>query len=162
GDLPYATCRIVGVVGDSVYRTPREPAQPMIFMPLASSEPLLQKDFYLGARAKYGSAARLERQVSSAIERVNPDLAFSFEPLIEHVDESLSDSRTIALLSALFGALALILAGVGLYGVIAYSVAQRRTEIGVRIALGATAGRIITSTMTEVAAPVGIGIIAGI
>jgi putative ABC transport system permease protein len=162
GDVPYGTRTIVGVAADSVYHTIREPVQPMIFLPLVSRDPLLQKDFYLGVRASAGSPALLERRVASAISAVSPEVAFSFEPLTQALDESLADNRVIAVLSASFGVLALVLAAVGLYGVTAYGVAQRRTEIGIRMALGARPGIIVRTIVANVSKLVGIGVAAGI
>ena len=162
GDVPYGTHTIVGVAGNSVYHTIREPVQPMIFLPMASRDPLLQKDFYLGVRASAGSPALLERSVASAIAAINPDVACSFEPLAQELDESLADNRVLAVLSMFFGLLALVLAAVGLYGVTAHAVAQRRTEIGIRLALGANPGTIVTTVVAHVSTLVGIGLAAGI
>ena len=162
GDVPYGTLTVVGVAGDSVYRTLREPVQPMVFLPLASRDPLLQKDFYLGVRAAAGAPALLERRVASAITGANPDVAFSVEPLAQQVDESLTDNRVIAVLSTGFGVLALMLAAVGLYGVTAYTVAQRRAEIGIRVALGAKPGAIVTTMLAHVWTLVGIGVATGV
>jgi putative ABC transport system permease protein len=162
GDVPYGTRTIVGVVGDSVYRAIREPVQPMIFLPLREREPLLQKDFYLGVRGAAASTALLERQVASAITASSADVAFSFERLAQQVDESLTDDRLIAVLSAFFGVLALILVAVGLYGVTAYAVAQRRTEIGIRMALGAKPTAIIRTVVAHVSTLVAIGVAAGV
>ena len=162
GDVPIGTHTIVGVAGDTTYHAIRESVQPMIFLPLASLGPLLQKDFYLGARATAGSPAMLERGVASAITAVSQDVAFSFEPLAQEIAESLADNRVIAMLSTFFGVLALMLAGVGLYGVTAYAVLQRRTEIGIRLALGATPRTIVRTTVAQVWMLVGIGVAAGI
>jgi putative ABC transport system permease protein len=160
--VPYGTRTIVGVAADSVYHAIRQPVQPMIFLPLVLREPLLQKDFYLGVRAAAGSPALLERRVASAITDVSSDVAFSFEPLTQALDESLADNRVIAVLSTSFGVLALVLAAVGLYGVTAYAVAQRRTEIGIRMALGAKPGAIVRTIVAHVSKLVGIGIAAGV
>jgi predicted permease len=162
GDVPFGLRTIVGVADDSVYRTPREPVQPMIFVPLASRDPLQQKDFYIGVRATSGSPLLLEHQVASAMTSVSADVAFSIEPLTQQTSASLTDNRAIAMLSAFFGVLALVLAAVGLYGVIAYGVAQRRSELGVRIALGAKRGSIVTTMLGHVMTPVGIGVAAGV
>src|SRR5262249_30757327 len=131
GDRPYGTRTIVGVARDAAYHTIRERVQPMIFLPLISRDPLLQKDFYLGVRAAAGSPALLERRVAATIAAAGPDVAFSIEPLIREVDDALADNRVIALLATFFGVLALVLAAVGLYGVTAYAAAQRRTEVGI-------------------------------
>jgi ABC-type antimicrobial peptide transport system permease subunit len=93
---------------------------------------------------------------------VSADVAFSIEPLTQQTSASLTDNRAIAMLSAFFGVLALVLAAVGLYGVIAYGVAQRRSELGVRIALGAKRGSIVTTMLGHVMTPVGIGVAAGV
>jgi putative ABC transport system permease protein len=162
GDVPIGTHTIVGVAGDSAYQAIRQPVEPMIFLQIGSLGPLLQKDFYLGARAAAGSPAMLERQVASAITAVSSDVAFSFEPLAQEVADSLADNRVIAVLSTFFGALALLLAGVGLYGVTAYTVTQRRTEIGIRFALGAKPRTVIRTIVAQIAALVGIGAAAGI
>jgi hypothetical protein len=162
GDVPYGTLTIVGVAGDSVYHAIREPVQPMVFLPLAARDPLLQKDFYLGVRAATGSPELLERAVAAAITSVSPDLAFSFEPLTRQVEESLTDNRVMAVLSTCFGFLALALAAVGLYGVTAYAVAQRRTEIGIRIALGARPRTIVRTMVAHTAALAAIGIVVGL
>jgi ABC-type antimicrobial peptide transport system permease subunit len=113
-------------------------------------------------RAAAGSPALLERRVASAITAVSPDVAFSFEPLAQELDESLADNRVIAVLSAFFGVLALVLAAVGLYGVTAYAVAQRRTEIGIRLALGAKPGTIVRTMVAHISTLVGIGVAAGV
>ena len=161
GDLPYGTRTIIGVVGDSVYHAIREPVQPMIFLPLARRDPLLQKDFYLGVRAAAGSPTVLERTVAAAITTFSRDVAFSFEPLAEQIDASLAENRVMALLSALFGGLALLLAALGLYGVTAYAVAQRRGEIGIRMALGAEARAVVRLVLGRMVALVAIGVGTG-
>jgi predicted permease len=162
GDVPIGTHTIVGVTGDATYHAIREPVQPMIFLPLLTRGPLLQKDFYLGARAVAGSPALLERSVASAIAAVSQDVAFSFEPLAQEIAESLADNRIIAALSTFFGVLALMLAGIGLYGVTAYSVAQRRTEISIRLALGAQPRMVAGTMVGHISRLVGIGVTAGI
>jgi hypothetical protein len=162
GDVPIGTHTIVGVTGDTAYHAIREPVQPMIFLPLLARGPLLQKDFYLGVRAAAGSPALLERSVGAAIAAVSQDVAFSFEPLSQEIAASLADNRVVAVLSTFFGVLALMLAGIGLYGVTAYSVTQRRTEIGIRLALGAKPRRVVGTVVVQLWRLVGIGIAAGI
>ena len=78
------------------------------------------------------------------------------------INESLSTERMIASLSAVFGFLATLLAVIGLYGVMAYTVAQRTREVGIRIALGAARGKVIWLVMREVLLLVAIGVIAGV
>jgi putative ABC transport system permease protein len=92
---------------------------------------------------------------------VNPDLTVTFRPLAEQVNASLTQERLVAMLAGFFGALALLLAGLGLYGVTAYAVSRRRTEIGIRMALGAEPGRVVRLVLTRVTLLVGAGIVAG-
>jgi hypothetical protein len=128
-DLPRPKV-IVGVVADAVYRSLREPVRPTMYLPLAQWD--LAVPFGGGSisiRAASGSPVLLARPIASALTTLNHDVAFDFRPLSEQVSASLSQERLLAILSAFFGGLALILAGLGLYGVTAYAVARRRTEL---------------------------------
>src|SRR6202040_1827889 len=90
-----------------------------------------------------------------------PDLALTFRPLADQISASLIQERVVATLSGLFGALALLLAGIGLYGVAAYAVARRRTEIGIRMALGAAPAGVVRLVLSRVSSLVGVGVIVG-
>ena len=85
----------------------------------------------------------LTASIRSALSDVAPNLAFGFQPLERQLSESVLPARLVALLASLFGALALVTAMVGLYGVTSYSVARRRGEIGIRMALGAQRGSVV-------------------
>jgi putative ABC transport system permease protein len=96
-----------------------------------------------------------------AISAFNRDVAFTFQPLAQQVDESLANERVMALLSGFFGGLGLLLAVLGSYGVTAYGVAQRRAEIGLRMALGAAPGDIMRLVLTRVSLLVSVGVAVG-
>ena len=89
------------------------------------------------------------------------DIAITFRPLADQVNAALVQERLVALLVGFFGALALLLAGLGLYGVTSYAVSRRRTEIGIRMALGAAPGGVVRLVLRRVAMLVGIGTLAG-
>jgi putative ABC transport system permease protein len=93
---------------------------------------------------------------------VNRDVALQFTTLATQIDESLNRERLLATLSGFFGALALLLATIGLYGVMSYNVARRRNEIGIRMALGAEQSRVLRMVLQEVATLMGIGLIIGL
>ena len=127
GDFPLGTYTITGIVADAKYRSLRAPMQPTIYMPITQrGDPLLFNYFYIGVRAAQGPPAQLARSVAAALAGVNRDLTMTFRPLSAFIDDSLAQDRLVAMLSAFFGALALLLAGLGLYGVTAYAVARRR------------------------------------
>ena len=159
-DLPK---EIVGVVADAVYRNLREPIPPTLYVPLAQlNESFGVPSISLNVRSSTGSPALLSRSVATAIAGVNSDLAVTFRPLANLVNASLTQERVIATLSGFFGGLALLLAGLGLYGVTSYAVSRRRSEIGIRLALGAAPGGVIRLVLARVALLVGAGVIAGV
>jgi ABC-type antimicrobial peptide transport system permease subunit len=100
--------------------------------------------------------------VKQAITQVNPQIALEFRTLEAQVAESLARERLMATLSGFFGGLALLLATVGLYGVISHNMARRRNEIGIRMALGAERSRVLRMALGDVAVVVGLGLAAGL
>ena len=153
---------IVGVVEDAAYRGLREPMPPTVYLPIAQ----LPADnvFPNGAvsvRAAAGSPALLVRALSEALSAVDPDVSLSFRPLKDQVDARLVRERVLALLGGFFGGLALLLAGVGLYGVTSYAVTLRRAEIGVRMALGADVSRVLRLVLGRAAWLVVFGVAIG-
>jgi putative ABC transport system permease protein len=162
-DFPMGSRTIVGVVGDTVSRSLREPVRPTIYLPLSQWDlPVLQYTFYIGVRSSLGSPARVARTVGKALTGINDDLILVFEPIAQEVDDSLAEDRVLAILSGFFGGVALLLAGLGLYGVTADAVARRRPEIGIRMALGADPAGIVRLVLSRVSRLIGLGVLAGI
>jgi ABC-type antimicrobial peptide transport system permease subunit len=160
---PNPVMEIAGVAADAVYRTLREPMSPTMYVPLSQYDdtrfPLAAVS--LSVRAPGGSPASLARSVAAAIRDVNPDFAITFRPLADQVNASLTQERMIAMLSGFFGALALLLAGLGLYGVTSSAVIRRRAEIGIRMALGAAPAGVVRLVLARVALLVAVGIALG-
>jgi predicted permease len=155
---------IVGVVGDAVYRALREPVPPTVYVPLAQldeSRRPAPASMSVSVRSATGNPALLARSVSAAITGVNRDLALTFRPLVDQVNASLTQERIVAMLAGFFGALALLLAAIGLYGVTSYAVSRRRTEIGIRMALGAAPGGVVRMVLSRVTLLVVIGVAVG-
>src|SRR5205085_2229025 len=100
--------------------------------------------------------------VTAALGEVNRNIIVQFQTLPSMVRDSLLRERLMATLSGFFGALAVLLATIGLYGVMAYTVARRRNEIGVRIALGAEQSRVVRMVLGEVAGIVIAGVVVGV
>jgi len=156
---------IVGLVADAVYRNIREPVPPTMYVPLAQFDTRPQQPMpsqvTLAVRAASGPPAQLARAVAEAVLTVNPGVSMQFRTLGDQVDASLTQERIVAMLSGFFGALALLLAGLGLYGVASYAVARRRGEIGIRMALGAAPGGVVRLVLARVAWLVAIGVAIG-
>ena len=155
---------IVGLVSDAVYRSLREPVPPTMYVPLAQfddSRRPAPANMSISVRPHSGSPAALARPVAAAILDVNRDLALTFRPLADQVNASLTQERIVALLSGFFGALALLLAGLGLYGVTSYAVTRRQTEIGIRMALGAAPSGVVRLVLARVTLLVAIGVAVG-
>ncbi len=160
---------IVGVVQDAKWEDPYEPAGPMFFLPLMQVSPQEWTDW---ARSNYvnsielhtaGNLASLAPTVRKAIAEVEPNLTvieiLTFDDL---VSLNFNKERLIARLTSAFGALALLLACIGLYGVTAYSVARRTGEIGIRIALGAARGQVVAMVLRSALVLIAIGLAIGI
>jgi putative ABC transport system permease protein len=153
--------QIVGVAADAVYASPRDPVPAAWYIPLAQMTGFPLDSIRLSVRARSGSPALLRTTVAAAIATVDPRLALSIRPLRDQLDATLTRERLMAQLAGFFGALALLLAGLGLYGVTAFSIARRRTEIGIRLALGATPRRVIRMVLARVSVLVAAGVVAG-
>jgi len=161
---PLPQMEIVGVVADAVYLSLRQPAPPTIYMPLAQfpRPPAMLASVSLSVRSSSASPVALTKSVAAAIGGVNPDLALTFRPLLDQVNASLTQERVVAMLSAFFGALALLLAGLGLYGVTSYSVSRRQAEIGIRMALGAQRSQVMRLVFRQSIALIGVGLVLGL
>jgi putative ABC transport system permease protein len=162
-EIPIGRKTIVGVVADAVYSSVREGVSPTMYFPLAQvDEPIVLTNFHIAVRSSAGSPMLLTRAVAAALTAVNHDLNVTFRPLAEQVTESLAQDRLVAAVSGFFGTLALLLAAIGLYGVTACTVARRRTEIGIRRALGASATSIIGLVLSRVSVMIGVGVAVGV
>lgn len=157
---PERTFQIVGLVKDTKYMTLREDIGPGAY--LADSQDPRPGTF---ARVVVRSSLPPE-SVTAAITRslaeLSPRIEVSYTLLDSQIADTLVRDRLMATLSGFFGGLAAVLTLVGLYGVIAYTVARRTNEIGVRMALGATSGHLISMILREAGLLVAIGIVGGL
>ncbi|MEX2272748.1 MAG: ABC transporter permease [Vicinamibacterales bacterium] len=158
--IPDERFHIIGVVRNTKYRSLREEPLPIVY--LAQGQAPFASPFIRYFMRLNGSVAPARAMVKAALERHGAPLVFHFEELDEQIGYSIMRERLMAWLSGFFALLAAGLAVVGVYGVIAYSVQQRRGEIAVRIALGATRGAVLQLVMREAAwlllAGLGIGL----
>ncbi len=150
---------IVGVVKDAHYDSLREKPEAMWFL-YTEQEPQLAETLVVRTR---GNPTLEMPLVRAAVRAEDPNLAISgIATLSSMVQDSLSREALLAKLAGLFGVLALLLASIGLYGVMTYSVARRTNEIGIRMALGAQPGAVLGMVLRESLFVVGLGLLAGI
>lgn len=162
GDGPTAPpepVTIVGISADAVYASVREDVPPTLFQPLAQQGPGPSATLNIHAGGRIDGALLLG--LSKTIEAINPAISITFLAMDDLVEGALIRERLVAWLSAFFGGLALLLAGLGLYGVTAYAVSQRRNEIGIRMAIGAAPTRILRLVLGRVGAQIGLGVVIG-
>jgi putative ABC transport system permease protein len=157
--MPKPYYSVVGVVGNSVYNDLHEPSVPIVYFQRTQDEhPSIYVTFLIRSRV---STASVANGVKNAIAGVNPEVDVQFIVLRTQLRDSLAQDELMATLCGFFGGLAVLLAAIGLYGVISYTVAQRTNEIGIRMALGARRSRIVGLILGEVAVLIGIGIAIG-
>ena len=151
------TIEIIGVVADSLYEGPREGVRRQVFIPkYGNGSAAMYVRTTMASSAAYNLVRNEVRQQDAALP------VYSLKTLEGQLDETLLTDRLIALLSAGFGMLATVLASVGLYGVMAFVVARRKKELGIRLALGAQPGFVIWMVMREVLVLLAIGLAVGI
>src|SRR2546429_4389773 len=156
---------IVGIVEDAKYQDTRGPAYATFFLPLLQTPPGESFRGWVGAIELHvaGRPENIESAVRKALADADPNLpVLNMMSFGEQVAHNFNQERLIARLTELFGALALILACVGLYGVTAYGVARRTNEIGIRMALGADGRNVLGLVMRAALAQVGMGLAMGI
>jgi predicted permease len=169
------TFRIVGVVADARFAGFQldRPVRPTFFVPLAQSvdykNPMMRRvetaSHYVGGILLVTNIPPgvLEPQVGRVLAEADPNLAvITIRTLEQQVERSFDQQRAVATLAGLFGVVALLLAAIGLYGVTAYSVARRTSEIGVRMALGADRGRVVGLVLGGAFRRVAIGLALGL
>jgi predicted permease len=176
-DLPenVGTFRIVGVVRDAKFASFAldRPARPMFFVPLAQNvnykERMMQRlelaSHFIGGIVLVTDVpvGALEPLLTKTLAEVDPNLTLTrVRTMQQQVDVSFDQQRAVASLAGLFGIVALLLAAVGLYGVTAYSVAQRTNEIGIRMALGADRGKVVDLVLRTAFRRVAVGLILGL
>jgi predicted permease len=159
---PQPPIEVVGVVEDAIYRTVREEPTPTAYFPFAQvMVGEIPPYSSLSVRAKSGPPSALAPDIAAAIARVDKNVSLRFRPLADQVGGALVRERLVAILSGFFGALALVLAAIGLFGMTSHAVARRRGEIGVRMALGADASKVVRLMLGRVVLLMGLGVLVG-
>jgi len=157
GNNAKLTIEIIGVVGDSLYEGPREGVHRQVFLPAWGKGSVT---YYVRTNIASSSVFNVVRNEVKQLDATMP--IYEMKTVEGQLDETLLTDRLVALLSAGFGLLATILASIGLYGVMAFVVARRRKELGIRLALGAQPAVLIWMVMREVLMLLAIGLAVGI
>jgi putative ABC transport system permease protein len=153
---PETDSMIVGVVRDAKHASVRDPSIATAYRPFIQVERPAALTFYVRTWQPEDSAAA---SIRSAVANVDSKLiVHDLTTLSTQIDDTLSNERTVALLASAFGILATLLAGLGLYGILAYSTAQRTREIGIRMALGAQRWTVVRLILREILVLAGIAI----
>jgi predicted permease len=156
---PPTDLLIVGVVTDMVLDGLRSAPPPTVYVAYFQRSQL--EPTVLNIRVS-GSFSEAERAIREELQPRLPKIPLDVHALSEQVEGSLVQERLMAILASSFGVLALVLAAVGLYGVLAYAVARRRNEIGIRFALGARPGRVLGMVIRDAAQLLALGVVIGL
>jgi len=158
---------VVGVAEDTRSEGPAGQVQPEFYLPLAQAPDASwrwnQQAMAVVARSREGDAGRLVPLMRSAVAQLDPALPlYDVATMEARLHDSTALYRFLLRLLGALGLSGLLLAGVGVYGVVAYAVAQRRKEIGIRMALGATTRQVLRMTTLNGLLPVGLGLAIGL
>jgi predicted permease len=154
------TRRIVGVIGDERFEGLEAPAEPAVYGPMAQNP---QQEATLLVRVAGGDPMAIAPALRRALHAVDPQLAlYGVTPLQAAVSRTISGPRFSAALLAVFGATAILLALVGVHGMLSYTVAQRRPEMGIRMALGASGWNVMRLVVSEGMALALLGVVVGL
>ncbi len=160
GDKVKLEWEIVGVVRDSKYAGLREQAEPFIYIPNAQEDKLQRMTFFVRALHDQNNFGP---EIRTLVRNMDANLpVFDMNLMEVQIADSIYRDRLIAILASAFGALATLLAAIGLYGVVAFNVARRTAEMGLRIALGALPGDVLALVMKEVGLLVAAGAAIGL
>jgi putative ABC transport system permease protein len=155
-----ANIEIVGIVQDSHHMDVKEKPQAFVYLPYSQEKKMGGLTYYV--RTSQDPVA-LAGSIRRAVGDLDPSMpVYQERTVVEQIARQLSSDRLVALLATMFGGLAALLAAIGIYGLLAYTVMQRTREIGVRIALGASTQRVRKMILSEVAQLVAIGIAIGL
>ncbi|HUQ87150.1 MAG TPA: ABC transporter permease [Vicinamibacterales bacterium] len=156
---PDRVMQIVGMVANAKYQRLREAAQPIMYAAFAQERQLFSGNRIVIRTS--GDPFESRNAIVQAITSVHKDIAVDFKRLDEDLGANVLQERLVATLSGFFGGLALLLAALGLYGVMSYTVTRRRNEIGIRMALGAEPRKVIGLVLKNVAIITIAGLIVG-
>jgi predicted permease len=162
GHGPY---RIVGVCADGRYNFPGAPAAQTFFRYFGDAPRLggVTFEVKMAGRQRGINGAAIVKQIRQVVRAIDADLAMTdIRMQTEQIESTLSQERLLATLASVFGALAAMLACIGIYGVMAYAVARRTNEIGIRVALGAEPGRVLWMVLRETLLLAAAGIAIGV
>jgi predicted permease len=157
---PESVFEIVGMVGDTKYYGLRDKIRPIAY--LSTAQDIRPSPFAQVMVRSSAPIATVTSVLRSSIAEINPSISIDFRSLDETVEEGLSQDRLVAVLSGFFAALAALIAAIGVYGVISYVVATRRTEIGVRMALGAEPRSIVSLIVRDAVNVLVVGVTVGV
>ncbi len=166
GNSNPTDCEIIGVVEDAAHFDLKEPPKRVLYVPYEQGPDFLQGENMILEVRSASAPVLVAARVRDLVTQMDKNVLVESETLETHVNGSIARERLLALLSGFLGMLSLLLVGIGLYGVMAYSVTRRTGEIGIRLALGARPVNVLSMVLREgsvlVLTGVAIGVLAGL